>query len=54
MDQTQKIHECDIQRKLEKELGGKHAHCQSGIVDILTQGELIEIKNWKNWKSAIG
>ncbi len=54
MTTIRKIRESDIQDKLEKELGGKHAYCASGIVDILTAGELIEIKNWNNWKAAIG
>jgi hypothetical protein len=39
---------------LELELGGKHEVCPVGIADIVTKTQLIEIKNWKNWKQAIG
>ena len=42
--------------KLAKELGGKtEIHIdQVGRIDILTKAEIIEVKNIKGWKSAIG
>lgn len=42
--------------KLAKELGGKtEIHIDKvGRVDILTKTEIIEVKNTKGWKSAIG
>ncbi len=49
-----RITEPDIQRKMEKQTGGKHMACKSGVADIVTDYELIEIKNWNVWKSAIG
>ena len=49
-----KIYEIDIQRKLEKEYGYGHQECTRGITDILTPTTIIEIKNWNNWKEALG
>ena len=49
-----KIKEVNIQRKMEKELGGKHEVCPTGVADIITDTELIEIKNWKQWITALG
>lgn len=43
-----------VQRKLEKSLGGKHQVTDVGIIDILTDTELIEIKAWPGWKTALG
>ncbi len=43
-----------VQKKLEKKLNGKHQTTPVGIIDILTDTELIEIKAWSNWKSALG
>ena len=43
-----------IQKRLEKETGGKHVSCPAGIADIVTDRELIEIKRWKDWKSGLG
>lgn len=42
--------------KLAKELGGKtEIHIDKvGRIDILTKTEIIEVKNTKGWKSAIG
>jgi len=47
--------EKDIQLKLHKELGGEiEIETDSGFIDILTDNEIIEIKNGKNWKDAVG
>lgn len=46
--------EIHIQRKLELLTGGKHARCPAGIIDILSDTELIEIKRWHRWKEALG
>lgn len=46
--------EAAIQKKFEKKLDGKHQNTPVGIIDILTNTEIIEIKCWSNWKSAIG
>lgn len=43
-----------VQKKLEKSLGGGHQQTDAGIIDILTETEIVEIKEWKNWKEAIG
>jgi hypothetical protein len=46
--------EAAIQKKMEKKLGGGHATCPAGIVDILCENSLVEVKEWRNWKAAIG
>ena len=47
--------EREIQLKLLKELGGEiEVETESGFIDLLTDNEIIEIKNGKNWKSAVG
>lgn len=43
-----------VQKKLEKKLGFGHKTTPAGIIDILTNDEIIEIKNWKGWHHAIG
>lgn len=48
------VYEHDVQRKLERELSGKHESCPAGVPDLVTSTELIEIKVWKNWKNAMG
>jgi hypothetical protein len=42
--------------KLARELGGKiEVHIDKvGRIDVLTKTEIIEVKNTKGWKSAIG
>ena len=50
----EKINERFYQIKLEKETGGKSLACKAGIADIVSDDLLIEIKNWKYWKQAIG
>jgi hypothetical protein len=42
------------QRYLEKHLGGYHKVTKYGITDISTETHHIEIKRWKNFKSALG
>ena len=54
MNTKKKVYECHVQEKLEKELGGKHHSCPSGVADVVTESELIEIKTWDNWKNALG
>jgi len=47
--------EKEIQLKLQKELGGKiEVETDTGFIDLLTDNEIIEIKNGKNWKEAVG
>lgn len=49
--------EAAIQKKMEKKTGGQHQSTPAGIIDILTpppNAMLIEIKDWRNWKAAIG
>ena len=47
--------QCLIRDKLSKKLNGKReVECSSGIIDIITDEEIIEVKNIKNWKHAIG
>lgn len=46
--------EAAIQKKMEKKLGGSHASCPAGVVDILCETSLVEIKEWRNWKAALG
>lgn len=47
--------EKEIQLRLFKELGGKiEVNTDSGYIDLLTENEIIEIKNGKNWKGAVG
>lgn len=43
------------QKRLGRELNGKlEIQCLAGRIDILTTTEIIEVKNVKNWKAAIG
>ena len=49
-----KIKEIQIQRRLEKETGGRHRKCKNGVTDITTDKELIEIKAWSRYKEAFG
>jgi hypothetical protein len=51
---TDDLNEAKIQKRLELELGGEHKSCPTGIADIVTDTELIEIKRWNNWKYALG
>ena len=40
---------------IQKELCGKiEVETDSGFIDLLTETEIIEIKNGKQWKSAVG
>lgn len=42
------------QRALEIETGGRMVKTPHGIIDILTDTELIEIKNYAHWLTAVG
>ena len=46
--------ELAVQRKLEKQTGGKHQAVPDGVIDILSSTELIEIKHWDNFKHGVG
>lgn len=44
-----------IQNRLAKELGGRtEIQVPAGRIDVLTDTHIIEVKEYKNWKSAIG
>ena len=41
--------------QLHKKMGGeKEVKCKNGIIDLITNDEIIEIKIFNNWKHAIG
>lgn len=47
--------EYEIQQKLNKKLNGTcEVSTKLGIIDILTNDKIIEIKNMNHWKSALG
>ena len=47
--------EREIQLKLQKQLGGEiEVETEDGFIDLLTATEIVEIKNGKNWKHAVG
>jgi hypothetical protein len=47
--------ERDVRDRLQSQLGGKvEAHTKFGLIDLLTETELIEIKIAHRWKDAIG
>lgn len=47
--------EKEIQTRLKNKLGGEiEVFTDSGYIDLLTDNEIIEIKNGKNWKEAVG
>ena len=47
--------EYDVQQKLNKKFNGEcEVPTELGIIDILTDTQIIEIKNFKDWKSALG
>lgn len=43
-----------VQPLMEKELGGKHVKVPGGVIDVLSDTVLCEIKRWKKWSEAIG
>ena len=54
-DEDQSHLEKDIQLKLQNTLGGEiEVPTKFGYIDLLTDTELIEIKEGKNWKHGIG
>lgn len=54
LSEEEKRQESFYQRELEKYFGGKHVSCEHGVIDILTDDSLIEIKNWNKYKDSIG
>jgi hypothetical protein len=50
-----KITEKDIRDKLAKQLNGEvEVRTDAGLIDVLTEDEVIEVKEASKWKSAIG
>jgi len=43
-----------VQLKMEKRLGFGHKSVPYGVIDILTNHELVEIKHWDGWMKGIG
>lgn len=47
--------ERQVQKRLAQTLNGKtEVQCKTGVIDILTKSEIIEVKKAKEWKHAIG
>ena len=52
---TKPTREKDVSIALALQLGGKREVCvKAGSIDVLTRTELIEVKEYKGWKGAIG
>ncbi len=52
---TKECIESDIRDHLHRQLGGLTEVCTPvGFIDLLTETEIIEVKNIKDWKSALG
>src|SRR5437588_1547912 len=49
-----KVKESVIQKECESIFGGTHSKCISGVCDILTETQVIEIKRAEKWRDAIG
>lgn len=51
----EKIHEKDIQVKMQQMFGGqREVHTPVGYIDLLTDTQLIESKRANGWKGALG
>lgn len=51
----EKIHEKDIQVKMQRMFGGqREVHTPVGYIDLLTDTQLIESKRANGWKGALG
>lgn len=48
------INEKSIQKRLQTELNGRSKRCDAGVVDILTEDYVIEIKLWARYRQGIG
>ena len=46
--------EYNIQKRIEKEVNGHRITCPFGIIDIITEDTIIEIKKWDDHKKGIG
>ena len=44
----------EIQKRLEKETGGTEETCIHGVVDIVSSTQIIQIREWKHRKEALG
>lgn len=44
----------NIQKRLEKETGGKPRQCGDEFVDIVSETEVIEIHEWEKYTKALG
>lgn len=54
-DDKNLLKEKEIQKQLHLELGGKiEVEVDVGFIDLLTDNEIIEIKEYSNWKHAVG
>lgn len=49
-----RIREVEVQRRLERELHGRHKTIPPGIVDLVTEDSIIEVKTYEAWKAGIG
>lgn len=49
-----RITERHFQKQLQARIGYGHKRLPSGITDITTPTKHIEIKNWRQWKFALG
>lgn len=51
----EKIHEKEIQERMQKMFGGqREVHTPVGFIDLLTDTQLYESKRANGWKGAIG
>ncbi|KAG5186210.1 FirrV-1-A34, partial [Tribonema minus] len=47
--------ECDVRDDLALALGGSiEIETPAGFADVITATHVIEVKNWRNWKHALG
>lgn len=42
-----------VQKKLKYTYNGAAKKCETGIIDILYENNIVEVKNWKGWEKAI-
>lgn len=55
IDEPRKNREKEIQTYLHDKLGGSiEVPCEGDYIDLLTETQIIEIKNIKKWKHALG
>lgn len=63
LDRIRSLYTRPVKRDMEKEIsdniakkinGRREVICEAGSIDILTDNEIIEVKNYRQWKHAIG